>query len=73
MSKKSAPQLDRIIRPAEAAEFLGYKSRSGVYDLVVHGELPAPIRVSPRCSGWRLSTLEAFLARRERASTSAAA
>ena len=65
-------RTDRILRSKAAAEKLGYKSRTPVYELVRQGRLPPPIKISPRASGWRESTLNRFLAECERLSTSAA-
>lgn len=78
MSKRNqadltAPANDRILRPAAAAEKLGYKSRSAVYALVRAGRLPPPIKTSSRASGWRESTLNRFIAECEKASTPAVA
>jgi predicted DNA-binding transcriptional regulator AlpA len=65
----AAPAIqDRIARPQEAALILGYKSRQSLYDLVSAGLLERPIKIGLRASGWRVSTLNAFLARREAAS-----
>ena len=58
------PTLDPIYRPREAAAYIGL-TRSSLYRLVDAGELPRPIKLSAQSSGWRLSTLEAFLAKRE--------
>lgn len=66
---ESAPTADRVVRPQETAHKLGYKNRKSVYDLVASGLLPPPIKIGLRASGWRESTLNAYIASRESAST----
>ncbi|WP_430886864.1 helix-turn-helix transcriptional regulator [Guyparkeria hydrothermalis] len=58
-------QSNVILRPREAWQYLGI-SRSSLYRYVDTGLLPKPIRLGPQTTGWRLSTLEAFLDERER-------
>ena len=53
-----------IIRPREAAEYLG-TSRTTLYRLVNSGELPKPIKLSTQVTGWRMSTLDQFIAERQ--------
>ena len=55
---------DPILRPREAARYLSI-GNSSLYRLVESGDLPRPIKLTRQSSGWRLSTLEAFLAKRE--------
>lgn len=57
---------DQILRPREAARFLGI-SRSSLYLLRKRGELPAPIRLGARATGFRARTLRAWIADREMA------
>lgn len=54
-----------IIRPREAAEYLGI-GRSTLYRYVDAGVLPRPIKIGPQVTGWRLSVLDDFLHQRER-------
>ncbi|MCG5495642.1 helix-turn-helix transcriptional regulator [Ectothiorhodospira variabilis] len=54
------PQLDPVLRPRDAAEFLGI-GKTSLYRLVAAGRLPRPIRLSAQSTGWRLSTLNAYL------------
>ena len=54
---------DRILRMAEAARMLGV-SRPTLYVWVSRGLLPPPVEVGPRARGFRVSTLEAYLATR---------
>jgi len=51
---------DPIIRPREAMRMLGIKNTT-LYEWVKQGLLPAPIKLGPRATGWRKSTLDAFL------------
>ena len=55
-----------IIRPREAAEYLGI-GRTTLYRYVNAGLLPRPIKIGPQVTGWRLSVLDDFLHQRERA------
>ena len=57
---------DPILRPAEAARYLGI-GKSSLYRLVDLGQLPRAIRLTEQATGWRLSTLEGYLAQREEA------
>lgn len=53
-----------IIRPREAAEYLGI-GRTTLYRLVSRGDLPKPIKLSAQVTGWRLDTLDQFIAERQ--------
>lgn len=53
-----------IIRPRDAAAYLGI-GRSTLYRLIESGALPRPIRLSSQVTGWRMSTLESFIAKHE--------
>lgn len=53
-----------IIRPREAAEYLGI-GRSTLYRYIDAGLLPRPIKIGPQVTGWRLSTLDQFIAGRQ--------
>ncbi len=55
---------DQILRPVAAAQFLGL-GLSTIYRLVKLGMLEPPIKIGLRASGWRRSTLDEFLRRRE--------
>lgn len=57
---------DPIIRPRDAMRMLGIKN-TALYQWIKQGLLPAPIKIGPRASGWRKSTLDAFIAKREAA------
>jgi predicted DNA-binding transcriptional regulator AlpA len=55
---------DPIYRPKKAMAYLDI-GRSALYARVRSGELPAPIKFSPRVSGWRKSVLDAYIKQRE--------
>lgn len=57
---------DPIIRPRDAMRMLGIKN-TALYQWVKQGLLPPPIKLGPRASGWRKSTLDAYIAKREAA------
>lgn len=57
---------DPIIRPRQARRLLGIGNTT-LYKLVKDGALPAPMKISPRASGWRKSVLDAYIAKREAA------
>lgn len=60
----TAPQLDPILRPRQAAEFLGL-SRSSLYRLKALGVLPQPARVGIAAIGWRQSVLLEYVRKSE--------
>lgn len=62
----SAP-FDPIIQTPEATRLLGYADRHSLWRLVHEGKLAQPIKLTPRRCGWRQSTLEQFIAEREKA------
>lgn len=68
MEKVSQVEFDPIFQTTEATRLLGYKDRHSLWRLVREGRLAKPIKISPRRSGWRRSTLEQFIAEREKAS-----
>ena len=62
--------MDKIYRAKEAMAYLSVSSTT-LYEWVHKGLLPAPIKLGPRASGWRQSTLDAFIARRQAATEQA--
>lgn len=58
---------DRILRPRELADYVGL-SLATLWRLRRAGSLPEPIRLSPNCVGWRISTADAWLSARAEAS-----
>ncbi|MEX3763129.1 helix-turn-helix transcriptional regulator [Paraburkholderia phenoliruptrix] len=59
-------KLDRILRRAEAAQLMGVAVAT-VDSWVQRGRLERPIQLGVNAVGWRLSTLEAFIAKAQRA------
>jgi prophage regulatory protein len=57
---------DPIFRPREAATYLGI-GLTMLYQLVKADKLPRPIKVGHRASGWRRSSLNAYISRRQAA------
>ena len=60
-------EFDPIIQTADATRLLGYRDRHSLWRLVREGKLAPPIKLTTRRSGWRRSTLEQFIAEREKA------
>jgi len=52
--------LDRIIREPECRELTGL-SRTRRYELEQLGEFPRRVKLSSRASGWRLSSVMAWI------------
>jgi len=61
--QKLSNSTSRIFRPRNAAAFLGI-GKTTLYSLVRSGELPAPLKLGLRASGWQEQTLLDFIARR---------
>jgi prophage regulatory protein len=59
------PQIDTINRPRQVWTRLQI-GKSTLQRLVKSGEFPPPIQISPRCVGWRESTILEYLAWREK-------
>lgn len=55
---------DRILRLPEVLAMVGI-GRTLLYELVKSQQFPAPLKLSARTRGWRLSAIEAFLAAKE--------
>lgn len=62
----------KVLRPKEAAVYLSV-SLTSFWRIVKRGELPKGIKVSPRCSVWRVEVLDNYLAQKEQALTTAKA
>jgi prophage regulatory protein len=59
---QQTPQADdRLITDREVAHLLG-ASRSWPWKLARDGRFPKPIQLSSRCTRWRLSDVQAFMA-----------
>ena len=67
MDQKQPINFDPIVQTTDATRLLGYKDRHSLWRLVYEGKLAKPIKLSARRSGWRLSTLEQFIAERTKA------
>lgn len=44
---ESLPATGPLLRPADAARYLGYRSRTHYYNLVHKGLVPKPIQIGP--------------------------
>ena len=55
---------DPILSPKRVAEKLGC-SRESLYRWIKAGILPRPIRIGHLSTGWKTSTIEAWLSQRE--------
>ena len=51
---------DRLIPINELEKLAGIK-RGAIYNRVRAGEMPAPVRLSHRCSRWKLSQVSAWI------------
>ena len=56
------PQI-AIYRLPAVCEVTGL-SKATIYRLLARGEFPARVRLSPRCVGWRVAEIDAWLAAR---------
>lgn len=54
---------DRIIRRKELETMIGL-GRSSIYAMISNGQFPAPLRLSKRAVGWRLSQVQRWLSER---------
>ena len=61
MAQQPAPADDRLITDKEVAHLIGC-SRSWPWKLTAEGRFPAPVRLSARCTRWRLSAVRAWMA-----------
>jgi len=61
MSQRTIQAEDRLITDKEVARLLG-ASRSWPWKLVRDGKFPKPIKLSARCTRWRLSSVQAWMA-----------
>lgn len=60
MSHQTVNADDRLITDKEVAHLLG-ASRSWPWKLVQEGKFPAPIKITPRCTRWRLSDVKQWM------------
>ncbi len=52
---------ERVLRPAEAARFLGIARATIYHWAATRPDFPRRIKIGPRTAGWRLSDLEGWL------------
>lgn len=62
--KKETPQIDQMLRPAEAAAYCGV-TKQALYKWAREGKIAAPIKLSSHTTVWRKSALDAFISERE--------
>lgn len=60
MKPTTTPTDDRLIPDTEVAHLLG-ASRSWPWKLARDGKFPKPIKLSERCTRWRLSDVQAWM------------
>lgn len=61
MVQQTTQAEDRLITDKEVAHLLG-ASRSWPWKLVQEGKFPTPIKLSARCTRWRLSAVREWMA-----------
>ncbi|TAM01409.1 MAG: AlpA family phage regulatory protein [Paraburkholderia sp.] len=61
LANESAPPTDRILRLPEVLEIVGI-GRTSLYGMVKTGRFPAPLHLSERMRGWKLSAILKYLA-----------
>ena len=61
MAQYTTQAEDRLITDKEVAHLLG-ASRSWPWKLVRAGKFPAPVKLSARCTRWRLSVVREWMA-----------
>lgn len=61
MAQYTTQAEDRLITDKEVAHLLG-SSRSWPWKLVRAGKFPAPVKLSVRCTRWRLSAVKEWMA-----------
>lgn len=66
-TKKVEVEVEPIIFRARRLSHALDVSRTTLYRMVRRGEIPAPLRISRGCVGWRAETIDQLLAEREQA------
>lgn len=61
MVQQATSTDDRLISDSTVADLID-SSRSWPWKLYAAGKFPAPIKISPRCTRWRLSDVRAWMA-----------
>lgn len=62
---------DRLLRLPQVQDLTGF-GKSSIYSGVKAGTFPAPVRLSRRAVGWKLSTLEQWISERTTTTTGGA-
>ena len=57
---RTEPQIKKALRDKDAAAYLGIKP-STLWRWAQQGKIARGIRLSPRCTVWRIADLDAFL------------
>jgi prophage regulatory protein len=52
--------IDALLRLPEVSRLTGL-SRSALYARIARGEFPAPVKLGPRASRWRLSAIQLWM------------
>lgn len=55
--------MDRILREPQVRELIGVSARSTLWRMVKAGKFPRPLRLTPRCIGWRESVVDEWIAK----------
>lgn len=56
----AAQPLDRLINIKEVQRLIGM-GPSSIYNWIREGKLPAPVKLSQRCTRWKLSSIQQFI------------
>lgn len=57
------PQIDRLLRRKEVEQITG-RSRSSIYDGIVAGTFPKPVKIGARAVAWPESVIRNWIAER---------
>ncbi|MEP1200751.1 helix-turn-helix transcriptional regulator [Tateyamaria sp.] len=52
--------MDKILRRDQVLEITGL-AKSTLYRMVQEGRFPAPVKMGPRISGWRMSAIQQWI------------
>ena len=64
-NESSFAAFNRCVRIRQVCEMTGM-SRASVYRKIVEGTFPKPFKLGASMSAWRVATIEAWIAERER-------
>ncbi|CAN7429653.1 AlpA family phage regulatory protein [Caballeronia sp. LjRoot34] len=53
--------MDRILKIKEVTDVTG-ACRASIYSWAADGRFPAPVKIGPKASGWRMSEVQAWIA-----------